>query len=169
MNRRQFLRIAVAGAAGLITGSLTPLIGTRVTHAAEQGNSGFTPDLDLALKATAGQVPILPGDPTGVWQTMIFTTLVLAQMGNAMAIRSNTESVFKIGLFSNRTMVIAIVATVLLQLALIYIPFLQQFFGTQPLAPQDLAIAFVVSLVVFVAVEGEKWIRRVIKRRQAET
>jgi Ca2+-transporting ATPase len=43
-------------------------------------------------------------DPDGVWQTMIFTTLVLAQMGNAMAIRSNTESVFKIGLFSNRLM-----------------------------------------------------------------
>jgi Ca2+-transporting ATPase len=105
-------------------------------------------------------------DPNGVWQTMVFTTLVLAQMGNAMAIRSNTESVFKIGLFSNRTMVVAIGLTVALQLALIYVPFLQQFFKTKPLAPRDLAIAFVVSLVVFAAVEIEKWIRRIINRRQ---
>jgi Ca2+-transporting ATPase len=102
-------------------------------------------------------------NPDGVWQTMVFTTLVLAQMGNAMAIRSNTESVFKIGLFSNRTMVIAITATAILQLALIYVPFLQRFFGTKPLAPRDLVIALVASLVVFVAVEIEKWIRRVRK------
>jgi len=105
-------------------------------------------------------------DPNGVWQTMVFTTLVLAQMGNAMAIRSNTESVFTIGLFSNRLMVIAIGATFALQLALIYIPFLQQFFGTKPLAPRDLVIALVVSLTVFIAVELDKWIRRIIKRRQ---
>ncbi len=102
-------------------------------------------------------------NPDGVWQTMVFTTLVLAQMGNALAIRSNTESVFKIGLFSNRTMVIAITATAILQLALIYVPFLQRFFGTKSLAPRDLVIALVASLVVFAAVEIEKWIRRVRK------
>ncbi len=105
-------------------------------------------------------------DPNGVWQTMVFTTLVLAQMGNAMAIRSNTESVFTIGLFSNRLMIIAIAVTFGLQLALIYVPFLQRFFGTKALAPRDLAIALVVSLIVFAAVEIEKWIRRVLKRRQ---
>ncbi|MDH3674613.1 MAG: cation-translocating P-type ATPase, partial [Anaerolineae bacterium] len=37
-------------------------------------------------------------DPAGPWQTMIFTTLVLAQMGNVLAIRSNRESLFQIGL-----------------------------------------------------------------------
>jgi Ca2+-transporting ATPase len=107
-------------------------------------------------------------DPNGVWQTIVFTTLVLAQMGNAMAIRSNTESVFKIGLFSNRIMIIAIGVTFILQLALIYIPFLQNFFGTKPLAPRDLGIALVASLIVFTAVELEKWIRRIIKRRKPE-
>ena len=107
-------------------------------------------------------------DPNGVWQTMVFTTLVLAQMGNAMAIRSNTESVFKMGLFSNRMMVLAIGITFVLQLALIYIPFLQNFFKTKPLAPVDLTIALVASLVVFAAVEIEKWIRRIIKRRQQD-
>ena len=105
-------------------------------------------------------------DPNGVWQTMVFTTLVFSQMGNAMAIRSNTESVFKIGLFSNRLMVIAIAATFALQLALIYVPFLQRFFNTKPLAPRDLTIALVISLVVFAAVELDKWIRRVINKRR---
>jgi Ca2+-transporting ATPase len=104
-------------------------------------------------------------DPDGVWQTMVFTTLVLAQMGNAMAIRSNTESTFKIGLFSNRLMVIAITVTFLLQLILIYVPFAQFFFNTKPLSARDLIIALLVSLVVFFAVEIEKWIRRIRNRR----
>ena len=107
-------------------------------------------------------------DPDGVWQTMVFTTLVLAQMGNALAIRSNTESVFKIGLFSNRLMVIAIAMTFLLQLVLIYVPFAQIFFDTKPLSARDLIIALLVSLVVFFAVEIEKWIRRILNRRRSK-
>jgi Ca2+-transporting ATPase len=107
-------------------------------------------------------------DPDGVWQTMVFTTLVLAQMGNALAIRSNTESVFKIGLFSNRLMVLAIAATFILQLILIYVPLAQRFFNTKPLSARDLIIALLVSLVVFVAVEIEKWIRRILIRRRSK-
>ncbi len=99
-------------------------------------------------------------NPDGVWQTMVFTTLTLAQMGNASALRSNKESAFKIGFFSNRLMVIAVGTTFLLQLALIYIPFLQQFFGTEALTPRDLIIALLASMSVFFAVEIEKWIRR---------
>jgi Ca2+-transporting ATPase len=99
-------------------------------------------------------------DPDGPWQTMVFTTLALAQMGNAMALRSNTESVFRIGLFSNRLMIGAVILTVLLQLALIYIPFLQTFFETEPLSVRDLLVATAFSLVVFVGVEIDKWIRR---------
>ncbi len=107
-------------------------------------------------------------DPNGVWQTMVFTTLVLAQMGNALAIRSNTESAFTIGLFSNRLMVIAIATTFILQLVLIYVPFFQRFFYTKPLSARDLTVALVVSLIVFFAVEIEKWIRRIRKRRQTK-
>jgi Ca2+-transporting ATPase len=100
-------------------------------------------------------------DPvTGVWRTMIFTTLVLAQMGNALAIRSNTESVFSIGFFGNRTMIGAVVLTFVLQLALLYIPVLQRIFNTQPLNARDLIIALFASAIVFVAVEFDKWVRR---------
>ena len=52
----------------MLTAGLTPLLGTGGARAAETGSSGFKPDLELALKATANEIPILPGDPTGVWQ-----------------------------------------------------------------------------------------------------
>ncbi len=99
-------------------------------------------------------------DPSGPWQTMIFTTLVLAQMGNALALRAHKESVFTIGLFTNKLMLLAIVVTVLLQLLLLYTELGQRFFETMPLSPTDLAIGFGASAIVFVAVEIEKWLMR---------
>jgi Ca2+-transporting ATPase len=95
---------------------------------------------------------------------MVFTTLALAQMGNAMALRSNTDSVFRIGLFSNRLMIGAVLLTVALQLALVYVPFLQNFFETEALTLTDLLVAFAFALVVFVGVEVDKWIRRLQAR-----
>ena len=108
-----------------------------------------------------------PSAETGVWRTMVFTTLVLAQMGNALAIRANRESVFTIGFFANRTMIGAIILTFVLQLALLYIPFLQKIFDTKPLNAQDLFIALIASGIVFIAVEVDKWIRR--KRTTKQT
>ncbi len=99
-------------------------------------------------------------DQDGVWQTMIFTTLVFAQMGNVLAVRSNTESVFSIGFFSNKMMIWAVIATFLLQFALLYIPFMQQIFETEPLTASDFVIAVIASAIVFVAVEMDKWIGR---------
>ncbi|MFQ5400262.1 MAG: cation-translocating P-type ATPase [Anaerolineae bacterium] len=99
-------------------------------------------------------------DPNGPWQTITFTTLTLAQMGNALAIRSNRESLFSIGLFSNQLMVIAVGLTFVLQLALIYVPFLQTFFRTTALSIRDLTASLIASAAIFVAVELEKWVRR---------
>ena len=99
-------------------------------------------------------------DPNGPWQTMIFTTLVLAQMGNALALRAHKESVFTIGILSNRLLVVAIVATVILQLLLLYTELGQRFFSTVPLSSVDLAVGFGASTIVFVAVEIEKWLTR---------
>ncbi|MHC1784050.1 MAG: cation-translocating P-type ATPase [Anaerolineaceae bacterium] len=91
------------------------------------------------------------------WQTMIFTTVTLSQMGNALALRSDRESVFKLGLFSNKLLMGSIVLTTLLQMAVIYIPFLQEIFETKPLSAVDLLISLGLSLVVFAAVELFKW------------
>jgi len=94
------------------------------------------------------------------WQTMAFTVLCFSQMGHIMAIRSERESLFKIGVFSNKPLLGALLLTVALQLTLIYSPFFNTIFKTQPLYIAELAITFVVSSVVFWAVEIEKWILR---------
>lgn len=95
------------------------------------------------------------------WQTMAFTVLCFSQMGHVMAIRSNRESLFKIGVFSNKPLLGALLLTVLLQLILIYSPFFNAIFKTQPLSIYDLAITIAVSSIVFWAVEIEKWIFRI--------
>ncbi len=53
----------------MLTGSMTSLLSAAGgARAAEQGSGEFTPDLDMALQAAAGEIPILPGNPTGVWR-----------------------------------------------------------------------------------------------------
>jgi Ca2+-transporting ATPase len=96
----------------------------------------------------------------GTWRTMIFTTLTLAQMGNALATRSKRQSLFAIGMMSNRVMLGAVLLTFVLQLAVIYVPFLQKLFNTKALSGTEIAICLVMSTVVFWAAEIEKWILR---------
>jgi FtsP/CotA-like multicopper oxidase with cupredoxin domain len=68
INRRQFLKFTGAGAAGLLTGSVTSLFTASGVDAASKPAANFVPDLDIALKATPADIPILPGNPTGVWR-----------------------------------------------------------------------------------------------------
>jgi Ca2+-transporting ATPase len=81
-------------------------------------------------------------------------------MGNALATRSDRDTLWQIGLFSNRTMLGSVVLTFLLQLAVIYLPFLNRAFSTTPLGPRDLLISLAFSVVVFIAVETFKWLRQ---------
>jgi P-type Ca2+ transporter type 2C len=96
----------------------------------------------------------------GTWQTMVFTTLTLAQMGNALAIRSNRDSLFRIGVFSNMAMIGAVLLTFVLQMAVVYVPFLQEIFSTQALSFGELMLCLFLSTIVFIAIEIDKWIRR---------
>jgi Ca2+-transporting ATPase len=94
------------------------------------------------------------------WQTMLFTTITLSQMGNALAIRSERDSLFKVGLLSNKAMLGAVLLTFVLQMAVVYLRPLQELFNTVPLPLEDLTISLGLSLVVFAAVELEKWWKR---------
>ncbi|MBL8220208.1 MAG: cation-translocating P-type ATPase [Bryobacterales bacterium] len=94
------------------------------------------------------------------WQTVLFTTLTLSQMAHVLAIRSEKQSLFRIGLFTNRPLIAAVALTVVLQIALIYVPFLQSFFKTMALPWWDLGVTMIASSVVFWAVELEKWLFR---------
>jgi Ca2+-transporting ATPase len=98
------------------------------------------------------------GDPA--WQTLLFTTLIFAQLALALEARSEEESLFRLGLFSNRSMIWAILSTILLQLLVVYVPFLQVVFDTQPLGMQDLGTAVLAGLGVILVVEIWKWFLR---------
>ena len=90
------------------------------------------------------------------WQTMTFTVLCFSQLGNAIAIRSRRESVFSLNLFANKPMLGAIGLTVGLQLVIIYTPFFNELFKTQPLTWAELGLTVAVSSLVFWAVEIQK-------------
>jgi Ca2+-transporting ATPase len=88
---------------------------------------------------------------------MVFTVLSLSQMGHVLAIRSDRESLFKLGLFSNMPLLGAILLTFILQMATIYVPQLNPIFKTTPLSAGELAVTLLLSSIVFIAVEIEKW------------
>jgi Ca2+-transporting ATPase len=90
-------------------------------------------------------------------QTMAFTVLTFAQLVHVEAIRSETQSLARIGLASNRFMLVTVVASVALHLAIVYVPALQAVFGTEALSLQALALAVALSSLVFFGVEAEKW------------
>jgi Ca2+-transporting ATPase len=94
------------------------------------------------------------------WQTMIFATLTFAQMGHVLGIRSGRDSLFRIGLLSNTPLLGAVALTIVLQLAVVYVPFLQEVFTTVALSAGDLALSLALSALVFGGVELEKLLMR---------
>jgi Ca2+-transporting ATPase len=94
------------------------------------------------------------------WATMVFTTLTLSQMGHALAVRSDKQSLFTQGLFSNKLMIGAVTLTFGLQMMITYWTPMNAIFKTEPLPLPELLISLGLSLVVFLAVEIEKWFKR---------
>jgi Ca2+-transporting ATPase len=91
------------------------------------------------------------------WRTIVFTVLTLAQMGNALSIRSSRDSLFRIGIFSNPSLIAAVSLTFVLQMFVIYWPPLQTLFKTTALTAGELLACFALSTVVFWAAELQKW------------
>ncbi|MCM2296957.1 cation-translocating P-type ATPase [Rhodoferax sp.] len=94
------------------------------------------------------------------WQTMVFTVLTLSQMAHVMAIRSERDALWQLGLGSNKPLLGAVLLTFVLQMATIYVPALNPIFKTQPLSLAELAICLGAAAIVGVAVELEKAWRR---------
>lgn len=94
------------------------------------------------------------------WQTVVFTVLTFSQLAQVLVIRSERESLFTIGLFSNLPLLGAIVLMVGLQLMVIYVPFFNTIFHTSPLTIIELLVCFSLPIIVFLAVEIEKLVER---------
>jgi Ca2+-transporting ATPase len=100
------------------------------------------------------------------WQTMIFTTLALLQLGNALAIRSERQSLFSLGVNTNKPLLWTVLVTLAVQIAIIYWGPAQRLLHTEALSASELALVLVVSTGVFWAVEFEKWMRRLASARR---
>ena len=94
------------------------------------------------------------------WQTMVFTVLTVSQLFNALAVRSETESLFRMGIFGNVALIGAIALTMILQLGVIYLPFMNTIFHTQPLTLYELLICIALSSTTLFVIEIEKWLIR---------
>ena len=94
------------------------------------------------------------------WQTVVFTVLTVSQLFHSVAVRSERAALLSIGIFSNLPMVLAVSITLLLQLAVIYLPVLNGIFHTQPLPALDLLVCLALSSTVLIVVETEKWLMR---------
>ena len=99
-------------------------------------------------------------------RTMGFTILVFAQLFNALASRSSRKSAFQ-GLFSNPWLWGAIGISILLQLLVIYVPFLGEAFGTVPLQPQAWLECIGLASLVLVASELRKLFNWAVRRVRA--
>ena len=69
---------------------------------------------------------------------------------------SDEDTIFRLGVFRNRWLVIAISVAIMLQLAVVYVPFLQVAFTTVPLAIEKWGIAILAGATLFVIEERRK-------------
>jgi P-type Ca2+ transporter type 2C len=121
----------------------------------------------IALMAWSYNYDQATGADPNHWKTMVFTTLCLAQMGHALAVRSDTRLIVEMNFFSNPYLLGAIALTTVLQMLLIYVAPLRNFFGTTVLSLTDILICLGFSMLVFVWVEMEKLYYRHFSARRS--
>lgn len=98
--------------------------------------------------------------------TMVFAGIVVMQIANVFACRSETKSVFQIGLLGNKLLIWGIVFEIIFTAALIYISAFQGIFSTTPITAADWAILFGLMLVIFLLEELRKFL---VRRRLINT
>jgi len=92
-------------------------------------------------------------------QTMAVTTVIMFQIFYVLNCRSLRDSLMSIGLWSNMTVFMGIATLLLLQLAFIYLPFMNAIFGSLPLGARDLLVATAVGMIILPVISVEKILR----------
>jgi Ca2+-transporting ATPase len=100
-------------------------------------------------------------------ETMAFITLSLCELFRAYTVRSERVSLFRIGVFSNKWMQLAVGISLLLVFLVVYVPFLQPIFNTHSLSLREWSIVFGLAIIPAVAEEFTKLYLRFQDRRKA--
>lgn len=93
-------------------------------------------------------------------ETMAFATLSLCELFRAYTVRSEHASIFRIGVFSNRSMQLAVGASITLLLLVCAVPFLQTVFNTHFLAAREWGVVVGLALLPAIAEEITKFFLR---------
>ncbi len=97
--------------------------------------------------------------------TACLTAIIITQIGNVFACRSSKESVFRLGMFTNKLIFGGIAFEILLQLFIVYHPFGNKIFSTHPISLNTWLILFPFALLLFSAEEVRKFIAQKIPKR----
>lgn len=89
-------------------------------------------------------------------RTAAFIVLACSQLFHSFNCRNDTKSIFSIGLFSNSKLILATVISFLLQMIVVYLPFLQKIFKTEPLGLFDWILVLFISSLPLWAMEIKK-------------
>ncbi|MEM2146627.1 MAG: cation-translocating P-type ATPase C-terminal domain-containing protein, partial [Candidatus Jordarchaeaceae archaeon] len=98
--------------------------------------------------------------------TMTFACIVVAQMGNVLACRTSKTSLFKTSLRSNKWIWVGLASQISILSLLIYVPFLQNIFGTTALGLNEWAYLALFALIVILVEEIRKWFTRKLTKKQ---
>ena len=95
---------------------------------------------------------------------MAFVVLAASQLFYALSMRNPIKSIFQIGLFSNKSLIGAIIIGILLQFSVINIPFLAEAFSVHSLPPGDAAIVIAFALIPLIVNELIKFVNRIFDK-----
>lgn len=99
------------------------------------------------------------------WQTMVFTVLSLSQLAHVLAIKRDQSLIIKSSIFSNMSLIWAVLLTFILQLAVIYLPIANSLLKTAPLTLNELLICIGGAALMFHVLELEKVIKKINKSK----
>jgi P-type Ca2+ transporter type 2C len=124
--------------------------------------------ISIAVLA-AFQIGLEAGEAHG--RTMAFATLSISELLRAYTSRSERYSLWSIGFFTNKWMQWAVLSSLVVLMAIIYVPFLDPIFGTTFLTGEDWLVMLPLILIPSVAAEMNKWVLRKLseRRQQART
>jgi P-type Ca2+ transporter type 2C len=145
-SKRILIIIAAIGV--LMAATMIPMFIWKMT---EMGGSWLDPNNPLLSEA----------------QTMVLCTMVLFELFTSLACRSEIHSIFKLGFFSNKWLILANLSSLALLFVVLYVPFLQGPFHTHTMGAEDWIFIVPISLSGFVGVEIIKFIfRRINKAKE---